>query len=224
MRLLLHRTAARAASTAASSSAATHYEVLGIRRTASKAEIKQAYLRLSKMHHPDMNIQRSRGAQNRAAQQFVKVNTAFEVLSDTAKRFDYDANLFRGGSGGSSGSYSSGWGDASQYARRYGQYTHQQEFREGFDAHFFHHGVKASRSQKVVSTTVLFAGLATITLIGMVYHYVVINYTKSQVDHYLELRSAMAASNLAAVRDRATRIGYDKQMDMLQQTQPTPKE
>ncbi len=49
------------------------------------------------MHHPDMNTHRSAEAQRRAAQHFVSANAAFEVLSDTAKRFDYDGSLFRGG-------------------------------------------------------------------------------------------------------------------------------
>lgn len=54
-----------------------HYEVLGIEKTATPAEIKKAYKRMAKKHHPD------RGGD---AQAMVLVNKAYDTLMDPAKR------------------------------------------------------------------------------------------------------------------------------------------
>ncbi|MCP4249453.1 MAG: J domain-containing protein [bacterium] len=62
-----------------------YYEVLGIDRTASADEIKRAYRRLAKEHHPDRN------ADDPAAEaKFKEVQAAHEVLKDPQKRAQYD--------------------------------------------------------------------------------------------------------------------------------------
>lgn len=62
-----------------------YYEVLGIRRDASEAEIKKAYRRLAKQYHPDTNKQSSN-----AEARFKEVNEAYHTLSDPEKRQQYD--------------------------------------------------------------------------------------------------------------------------------------
>ena len=62
-----------------------YYAVLGVSKTADSAEVKKAYRRLARKYHPDMN------PGDRAAEaKFKEVSEAYEVLSDTDKRQQYD--------------------------------------------------------------------------------------------------------------------------------------
>lgn len=60
------------------------YEVLGLGRGASSAEIKKAYRQLSLKYHPDKN------PSDDAAAKFAEVASAYEILSDEEKRDTYD--------------------------------------------------------------------------------------------------------------------------------------
>jgi len=62
-----------------------YYEVLGLKRGVSSKEIKQAYRKLARKHHPDVNA-----GDKSAEERFKEINQAYEVLSDTEKRKKYD--------------------------------------------------------------------------------------------------------------------------------------
>lgn len=62
-----------------------YYDVLGVARDASGEEIKRAYRRLARTHHPDVSSDKSN-----AELQFKTINEAYEVLSDPGKRAHYD--------------------------------------------------------------------------------------------------------------------------------------
>ena len=62
-----------------------YYEILGVSKTASEAELKKAYRNLAKKYHPDKN-KGNKEAENR----FKEISEAYAVLSDKDKRDQYD--------------------------------------------------------------------------------------------------------------------------------------
>ena len=94
-----------------------YYEVLGVEKNASDAEIKKAYRKLAMKYHPDQNP-----GDKTAEEKFKEINEAYEVLSDADKKARYDQYGFAGvdpnfnpnaGFGGFGGGGFSGFGDFS---------------------------------------------------------------------------------------------------------------
>ncbi|HVW79587.1 MAG TPA: molecular chaperone DnaJ [Mycobacteriales bacterium] len=71
-----------------------YYATLGVPEDASAADIKKAYRKLARQHHPDANA-----GDAKAEEKFKEVSEAYDVLSDTAKRKEYDEAraMFAGG-------------------------------------------------------------------------------------------------------------------------------
>jgi molecular chaperone DnaJ len=67
------------------------YEILGVSRDATEDEIRKAYRRLAREHHPDVN------AAPDAEARFKEISGAYEILGDPAKRQQYDLYGSRGG-------------------------------------------------------------------------------------------------------------------------------
>jgi len=83
-----------------------YYEILGVRRDATEQEIKQAYRRLARKYHPDVNP-----GDKAAEAKFKEINEAYEVLSDKEKRRKYDQ-----------------YGEQWQYAEQFAQANQQSPF------------------------------------------------------------------------------------------------
>eukprot|EP00045_Choanoeca_perplexa_P005333 m.44998 g.44998 ORF g.44998 m.44998 type:complete len:239 (-) comp13065_c0_seq1:132-848(-) len=170
-----------------------HYKVLDIEPNATKAEIKQAYLALSKKYHPDSNAAADEASRDKAHKNFIKVGKAFEVLSDTSGRQNYDSELFR-----SNGFSSHEYG----YKRPSYEYPEYQVF----------HGASP---YKMVSNSTIVLMIVGWMIMGIIWHYFAISKTKTELENFLEARSQAAAENHAVARQRARENGYKKQLELL---------
>lgn len=72
-----------------------YYAVLGVSKTATPEEIRSAFRKKAREHHPDVAKDKAKGAE-----MFKEVNEAYEVLSDPAKRAKYDQMGAEGPGGG----------------------------------------------------------------------------------------------------------------------------
>jgi curved DNA-binding protein CbpA len=68
-----------------------YYQALGIGRDATQGEIKRAFRRLALHYHPDHNPEDPKQAEEK----FKEINEAYEVLSDEARRRQYDYLMSR---------------------------------------------------------------------------------------------------------------------------------
>jgi molecular chaperone DnaJ len=90
-----------------------YYQILGVKRDASEKEVKQAYRRLARKYHPDVNP-----GDKTAESKFKEINQAYEVLSDKDKRKKYDQ-------------FGDQWQYADQFAGAGGRGTPFQGFDSG---------------------------------------------------------------------------------------------
>lgn len=65
-----------------------YYKVLGVKRTASRSEVKSAYRKLARLRHPDVN-----GGSETAAREFALLSKAYQVLTDPQERVYHDQQL-----------------------------------------------------------------------------------------------------------------------------------
>src|SRR4029078_2178512 len=61
------------------------YDVLGVPKAASEADIKKAFRKQAKIHHPDRNAD-----DPKAKDKFAELNTAYEIIGDPDKRAHFD--------------------------------------------------------------------------------------------------------------------------------------
>jgi len=87
-----------------------YYSTLGVAKTATEKEIKQAYRKLARKHHPDVNP-----GDKSAEAKFKEINEAYEVLGDPPKRKKYDElgsnwRMYeQAGAGANAGAGAGGW-------------------------------------------------------------------------------------------------------------------
>ena len=101
-----------------------YYEILGVKRDATAAEIKSAYRKLARKFHPDVNKTKE------AESKFKDINEAYEVLGDEAKRKRYD-------------SLGSNWQGGSEYTPPPGFENFSFNFNQGGGAQSFNFGQDA---------------------------------------------------------------------------------
>jgi hypothetical protein len=81
----------------AESTVINYYKILGVKATASQAEIKSAYRKLARQQHPDVNQD-----SEESSREFVRLSKAYQTLSDPQERAHYDQGLHAQNSQGNS--------------------------------------------------------------------------------------------------------------------------
>jgi DnaJ-class molecular chaperone len=90
-----------------------YYQILGVNRNATEKDIRQAYRRLARKYHPDLN-----SGDKSAEAKFKEINAAYEVLSDPEKRRKYDQ-------------FGDQWQYAEQFAKSPGRGNVKRDFDRG---------------------------------------------------------------------------------------------
>ncbi|AII52082.1 DnaJ C-terminal domain-containing protein [Hymenobacter sp. APR13] len=131
-----------------------YYKILGVEKTATTDQIKKAYRKLARQHHPDVNPNNAD-----AEQKFKEVNEANEVLSDPEKRQKYDQlgsdwqRYQQAGAGG--GSARGGSFDWSQYQQQGGfggnDFGDGADFSDFFGSIFGNMGGGGGRSTRAAA-------------------------------------------------------------------------
>lgn len=106
-----------------------YYKVLGVERTASEDEIKKAFRRLARKHHPDLS--KAPDAQARMQE----INEAHEVLGDKEKRAAYD-RVGQGVQGGQGFNPPPGWDSGFEFSGEPGEFGDWSEHSAFFEALF----------------------------------------------------------------------------------------
>lgn len=109
-----------------------YYKILGLDKSASQSEIKKAYRKLARKHHPDVNPN-----DKEAEKKFKEINEANEVLSDPEKRKKYDkygkdwehAEEFEKARASQQSAYGSG---GQSYSQSYGEHDFSDFFESMF--------------------------------------------------------------------------------------------
>ena len=108
-----------------------YYKILGISKNASKDEIKRAYRRLAHQYHPDKN-----GGDDT---KFKEINEAYQILSNDAKRQQYDqfGTIFGQGFSGQGANWDDIFSAFGQSGRFYGQRINLEDLFSDIFSDFF---------------------------------------------------------------------------------------
>jgi len=112
------------------------YQVLGVAKTASEAEIKSAYRKLARKYHPDLNKD-----DKNAAEKFKEISNAYDIIGNAEKRKKYDNGEID--SDGKPTGFGAGFGNASG---TYG-FSGGDPFGAGFGSGGFHSGSFSGNAQ-----------------------------------------------------------------------------
>jgi curved DNA-binding protein len=92
-----------------------YYKILGVEKSASAADIKKAFRKMARKHHPDLNPDN----QKEAEKKFKELNEANQVLSDPEKRKKYDK-------------YGKGWEHGTEFEAQRNQQGQQQSAQSNY--------------------------------------------------------------------------------------------
>ncbi|KAE8775749.1 Chaperone protein dnaJ [Hordeum vulgare] len=135
---------------------ADHYRTLGLRRDASKAEVKAAFSRLALLHHPDRHAKADAATRADATRRFRQVYDAYHVLYDDSRRAEYDLRTSSAWSGfgqhgakSRSSSASGGYGHGGASSSHSGRYSTLRVAEVVIDGWKLYNTWKSSRQSSI---------------------------------------------------------------------------
>lgn len=178
----------------------TYYEILGVDKECSQKEIRNAFVQMSKKFHPDTATE----MKSSSNEDFIKVTEAYQVLSKTHSRANYDLSL-RGIDRMhfvSKDTLHEPWKiDPTRYAERGPNYSPYYGFR----------GVNRISNWKIVLACMVFCGFGIMLQATAIIKSV--TFKREQLDR----SSAIYSANHAKVREEAVRNGNEVQFERLKQ-------
>ncbi|XP_046347226.1 dnaJ homolog subfamily C member 4-like [Haliotis rufescens] len=192
----------------------THYEVLGVDKSASSEDVRKAFLQLSKQLHPDVNRN-----DPKTHEKFVKLNAAYSVLSKSSDRHDYDVSLashlhhrHMGGSrappyGPSPSGNTDGepfWDETIWHMRNHSKDAAYEEKS--------YYGIRGIKKMSNFSIVVCCMGLM---LIGATVHYFAIVKTTTLHKNHLDARDMKFHAMYSQAKEQARINGNELQLKIL---------
>ncbi|CAD5114374.1 DgyrCDS3508 [Dimorphilus gyrociliatus] len=185
----------------------SYYEILGLTNDATKKQVKDAYVKLSKQVHPDVNR-----SDPKSHDKFVEVQEAYRILSSPTERQQYDASLA-----------TRGMHNRPIHATEYHQsrpYTQQGENNDIYNEEMqwyarsqqkFYYG-----SRKRSKPMVVIFGLGLIAL-GMALHTGAYTWSCKHRKEIMDERDKINFAHLNRSREQARTLGNTIQLELIQQ-------
>ncbi len=185
----------------------TYYDILGVDQTASKRDVRSAFLTLSKKHHPDINKKQD------ANNHFMAISEAYNTLYNPAKRYHYDLHLRSTKSHHLSDTLNSDSSSAYEHAGNYRNIS-EEEWAKMYQA-----SVRPKRDH-----TPLILVLIAIMVTGSVVHSMRIQATHKQYQEMADEETRKNIQQYKRVRERAAQSSVSEQLDRLSQLHAQNKE
>lgn len=106
---------------------ADYYKILKVSQKATNAEVKSAYRRLARKHHPDVNSDNAKDS----SREFARIAKAYEILGNPKRRADYDRRLLRAKY--KTGDDGSVFSSDNEHAKRWRQMAYERRYNEIID-------------------------------------------------------------------------------------------
>lgn len=195
----------------------SHYEVLGVKPSATAVDIKAAFIQMSKKYHPDKNMD-----DPSMHAKFVELNEAYSVLSDLSTRSLYDAGLR--GAARYSATHQSSEGPF-YYNQSYSEHSSQKFYDASFwehrdksnDEHFKKKPYYGIRGVPRLPNTVIAVGIFVFISLGIIMHIVAVKTTTQYRIKKMEENDKICSKILDDAQQQAQLHSKEQQLQIMTQ-------
>ncbi|XP_065051754.1 dnaJ homolog subfamily C member 4-like [Rhopilema esculentum] len=197
-----------------------YYDVLGLNKTATRKEIRSAYVSKTKELHPDKDI-----SDPELHDLFVEVNEAYTVLGNNVKKAEYDnlkTNMtrikYKAGYASTDNPFGnvrdSHYSHSTQFDPKFQGFSEDEQYTESSKRDFEFAKEKYRGERSSANKYIISAALA-IMAAGAIAHYFQINFIRRRFEEYQEKVQQETSSVYNTVRQKAKLNGPRKQLQLL---------